>query len=45
MRKLKGYKLTKFMAEGSKYSKKAADYAINFIQCLCRAVCLSLQAV
>lgn len=29
------YKPTRFMAEDSKYSKKAADYAVNFIQCLC----------
>ncbi len=35
MRKLKNYKPTKFMAETSKYNKKAADYAVNFIQCLC----------
>ena len=28
------YKPTRFMAEDSKYSKKAADYAVNFIQCL-----------
>ena len=34
MRKLKRYKPTKFMAEGSKYDKKAADYAVNFIECL-----------
>ena len=35
MRKLKGYKPTKFMAEDSHYNKKAADYAVNFIECLC----------
>ena len=29
------YKPTRFMAVDSKYSKKAADYAVNFIQCLC----------
>ena len=29
------YKPTRFMADDSKYSKKAADYAVNFIQCLC----------
>lgn len=34
MRKLKGYQPTKFMAEDSHYSKKAADYAVNFIECL-----------
>ena len=28
------YKPTKFMAEDSKYSKKHADYAVNFIECL-----------
>ena len=35
MRKLKGYQPTKFMAEDSKYNKKAADYAVSFIECLC----------
>lgn len=35
MRKLKEYKPTKFMAEDSFYDKDAADYAVNFIQCLC----------
>ena len=34
MRKLKGYQPTKFMAEDSHYSKKAADYAVSFIECL-----------
>ena len=34
MRKLKGYKPTKFMLPTSRYDKKAADYAVNFIQCL-----------
>ena len=34
MRKLRGYKPTKFMAKGSKYSKAHADYAVQFIQCL-----------
>lgn len=29
------YTPTEFMAEDSAYSKKAADYAVNFIQCLC----------
>ena len=28
------FKPTRFMAEDSKYDKKAADYAVNFIQCL-----------
>jgi len=28
------FKPTRFMAEDSKYNKKAADYAVNFIQCL-----------
>ena len=35
MRKLKGYRPTKFMAEDSHYNKKSADYAVNFIECLC----------
>ncbi len=35
MRKLKKYKPTRFMAETSKYSKKAADYAVMFIEQLC----------
>ena len=35
MKKLKKYKPTKFMAEGSAYSKEAADYAVSFIECLC----------
>ena len=34
MRKLKKYKPTKFMAENSRYDKKSADYAVNFIECL-----------
>lgn len=34
MRKLRGYKPTKFMAKGSKYDKVKADYAVQFIQCL-----------
>ena len=34
LRKLRGYKPTKFMAKGSKYSKAHADYAVQFIQCL-----------
>ena len=28
------FKPTRFMAEDSKYNKSAADYAVNFIQCL-----------
>ena len=28
------FKPTRFMAEDSRYSKSAADYAVNFIQCL-----------
>lgn len=35
MKKLKKYKPTKFMAEGSSYSKELADYAVSFIECLC----------
>ncbi len=35
MRKLKKYTPTKFLAKGSKYDKAAADYAVNFIECLC----------
>jgi phage terminase large subunit-like protein len=35
LRKLKRYKATKFKAKDSKYSKAAADYAVNFIECLC----------
>ena len=35
MRKLKKYKPTKFMAKDSVYDKEAADFAVNFIQCLC----------
>ena len=31
MRKLKKYKPTPFMAEGSHYDKAAADYAVMFI--------------
>ena len=34
MRKLRGYKPTKFKAKDSKYSKEHADFAVNFIQCL-----------
>ena len=35
MRKLKKYVPTKFMAKDSQYDKAAADYAVNFIECLC----------
>ena len=35
MRKLKKYKPTKFMAEDSRYNKALADYAVEFIECLC----------
>nr|DAE41631.1 MAG TPA: Terminase large subunit [Caudoviricetes sp.] len=35
MRKLKKYQPTRFMAKSSKYDKTAADYAVNFIECLC----------
>lgn len=35
MRKLRKYVPTKFKAETSVYNKEAADYAVNFIQCLC----------
>ena len=35
MRKLKGYKPTKFMAEDSHYDKGAADFAVAFIESLC----------
>jgi phage terminase large subunit-like protein len=34
LRKLKRYKPTKFMAEGSRYDKEAADAAVTFINCL-----------
>ena len=29
------YKPTKFKAKDSRYDKEAADYAVNFIECLC----------
>ena len=35
MKKLKKYKPTKFKASDSKYNEAAADYAVNFIECLC----------
>ena len=31
MKKLKKYKSTKFMAEGSSYSKEVADYAVSCV--------------
>lgn len=34
MKKLENYTPTKFMAETSRYDKEAADYAVEFIQCL-----------
>ena len=35
MRKLENYTPTKFMAADSTYSIELADYAVNFIECLC----------
>lgn len=35
MKKLKKYKPTRFMAKDSVYDKELADYAVNFIECLC----------
>ena len=35
IRKLKKYKPTKFMSEGSYYDKDSADYAVAFIESLC----------
>ena len=32
---MKEYVPTKYMAEGSHYDKDRADFAVNFIQCLC----------
>ena len=34
MRTIARFKPTRFMAEDSKYNKKAADYAVSFIECL-----------
>lgn len=34
LKKLKKYTPTKFMADDSHYDKSAADYAVNFIECL-----------
>lgn len=35
LKKLKKYKPTKFKTSDSKYDEAAADYAVNFIECLC----------
>lgn len=35
MRKLKKYKLTRFMDKGCYYDKASADYAVAFIESLC----------
>jgi len=35
MGKLKGYKPTKYMLKTSHYDKEKADYAVQFIECLC----------
>lgn len=35
MRKLENYTPTRFMAANYTYSKQMADYAVNFIECLC----------
>jgi len=35
LRKLENYTPTEFMAKGSAYNAAAADYAVNFIECLC----------
>ena len=37
IRKLKKYKPTRFMAKGSHYDKEKADFAVNFIECLCHS--------
>ncbi len=34
LRRLQKYSPTKFMAKNSKYNKKSADFAVNFISCL-----------
>ena len=34
VRTMARFKPTRFMAEDSKYNKKAADYAVSFIECL-----------
>ena len=35
LRKLTDYTPTKFMAKDSHYDVDAADYAVDFIECLC----------
>ena len=35
LRKLENYEPTRFMEKDSAYDKEAADYAVNFIECLC----------
>lgn len=35
MKKMNKYKPTKFMAKDSHYDKGMADYAVQFIECLC----------
>lgn len=35
MKKSKEYRPSRFMANGSHYDKAKADFAVNFIQCLC----------
>ena len=35
MKKLRKYKPTRFKAKDSVYDKELADYAVNFIECLC----------
>ena len=35
MKKLKKYKPTRFKSKDSVYDKELADYAVNFIECLC----------
>ena len=35
MRKLENYQPTKYMDKTSTYNKKAADFAVSFIECLC----------
>ena len=35
LRKLENYEPTRFMETDSAYDKEAADYAVNFIECLC----------
>jgi hypothetical protein len=35
LRELENYTPTRFMAADSTYNKQMADYAVNFIECLC----------